>query len=69
MRDGLKFEISPIEDSPIFDETGAPRIGPSGKPLVNIAHPTRLILVGPDRRIIDVGSYNNQDDVERLWMW
>ncbi|MFI4897730.1 MAG: SCO family protein [Phycisphaerales bacterium JB059] len=66
VRDGLKFEISPIEDSPIYDETGAPRIGPSGKPLVNIAHPTRFILIGPDRGVIDIGSYNNPADVERL---
>lgn len=66
VQDGLKFELSPTLDSPIFDENGAPRIGPSGKPLVNIVHPTRLLLVGPDRRLLGVFPYNNQDQVGAL---
>lgn len=66
VQQGLRFELSPTLDSPIYDANGAPRIGPSGKPLVNIVHPTRLFLVGPDRSLLGVFSYNNQDQVEAL---
>ncbi len=66
VRDGLKFEVAPIEDSPILDDTGAPRIGPAGKPLLNFVHPTRLLLVGPDRRLLGVFSYDNQAQVDEL---
>ena len=66
VQQGLRFELSPTPDSPIYDANGAPRIGPSGKPLVNIVHPTRLFLVGPDRRLLGVFPYNNQDEVEAL---
>ncbi len=63
---GLKFKVSPIDDSPIFDDNGQPRIGPSGTPLVNIVHPTRLLLVGPDRRLLGVFSYNNPAQIDEL---
>ena len=66
VQDGLKFEVSPNADSPIFDENGVPRIGPSGKPLVNIVHPTRLLLVGPDRHLLGVYPYANQAQVDQL---
>ena len=66
VQDGLKFEVSPTLDSPILDANGEPRLGPSGKPLINIVHPTRLLLVGPDRRLLGVFPYNNQDQVDEL---
>jgi cytochrome oxidase Cu insertion factor (SCO1/SenC/PrrC family) len=52
VRDGLKFEIG--------DES----LTPDG--VRNIDHPTRLILVGPDRRVVGLYRYDDPDDVDAL---
>lgn len=40
--------------------------GPGGVMMANILHPTRILLVGPDRRLIGVYAYNDPDQVEQL---
>lgn len=52
VRDGLKFEIGEEE----LDESG----------VRNINHPTRLILVGPDRRVVGLYRYDDPDELEAL---
>lgn len=52
VRDGLKFEIG--------DES----LTPDG--VRNIDHPTRLILVGPDRRVVGLYRYDDPDDIRDL---
>jgi cytochrome oxidase Cu insertion factor (SCO1/SenC/PrrC family) len=50
--EGLKFDLGdPNED----DDTGR---------LIN--HPTRLILLGPDRRVLGLYRYDDPDEVDRL---
>lgn len=53
VRDGLKFEIGDIGTDP-----------DSGGRAIN--HPTRLILVGPDRRVIGLYRYDDPDEVDAL---
>jgi cytochrome oxidase Cu insertion factor (SCO1/SenC/PrrC family) len=52
VRDGLKFEIG--DESLTADGVR------------NIDHPTRLILVGPDRRVVGLYRYDDPDDIEAL---
>lgn len=52
VREGLRFEIG--------DETRTP------DGVRNIDHPTRLILVGPDRRVVGLYRYDDPEEVEAL---
>ena len=54
--ESLKFDIS---DDP--DEANRITL-PSGQTMANIRHPDRMILVGPDRRLIGLYSPNFEDD-------
>lgn len=40
--------------------------GPGGVTMNNILHPTRILLVGPDRRVIGVYWYNDPEQIEKL---
>lgn len=50
--DGLKFDLGDPDET---EDTGR---------LIN--HPTRLILLGPDRRVVGLYRYNDPDEVEEL---
>jgi cytochrome oxidase Cu insertion factor (SCO1/SenC/PrrC family) len=52
VRDGLKFEIG--DESLTADGVR------------NIDHPTRLILVGPDRRVVGLYRYDDPEDIRAL---
>jgi len=39
---------------------------PDGRTMNNILHPTRLLLVGPDRTLVGVYPFNDPDQVEEL---
>jgi|GEM_PF-1070803 len=54
--ESLKFDIS---DDP--EESNRIAL-PSGQTMANIRHPDRMILVGPDRRLIGLYSPNFEDD-------
>lgn len=53
VKDGLKFEIGDVGTDPA-----------SGGRAIN--HPTRLILIGPDRRVIGLYRYDDPDEVDAL---
>jgi protein SCO1/2 len=53
VKEGLKFEIGEAAPDP---KTGA----------ANINHPTRLILLGPDRRVIGLYRYDDPAEVDAL---
>ena len=50
------------------EEYGVQVEDPSGAMMNNILHPTRLLLVGPDRRLIGVYAFNDAERVEALVM-
>ena len=52
VRDGLKFDLGDPSDS---EDAGR---------LIN--HPTRLILLGPDRKVIGLYRYDDSDEVDKL---
>ncbi|MCW5776886.1 MAG: SCO family protein [Phycisphaeraceae bacterium] len=54
--ESLKFDVS---DDP--DDSNRITL-PSGQTMANIRHPDRMILVGPDRRLIGLYSPNFEDD-------
>ncbi|MEM9064766.1 MAG: SCO family protein [Planctomycetota bacterium] len=58
VEESISFEIRP-------DTTGA-LTGPGGEPVMNILHPTRVLLIGKDRRLLGTFSYTDPDDLERL---
>ena len=58
VRESIGFELREQEDFKI--ET------PDGRTMNNILHPTRLLLVGPDRTLIGVYPFNDPDAVEEL---
>ena len=37
-----------------------------GTEMANVVHPTKLILIGPDRRVVDLFESGNANDVDRL---
>lgn len=37
-----------------------------GSSMQNILHPTRILLIGPDRRVLGMYDYMNPDDIQRL---
>lgn len=39
---------------------------PDGEPMDFIDHPTRLILIGPDRQVLGMYSYMRDDEIDRL---
>ena len=53
VKEGLKFEIGDAAPDP---KTNAR----------NINHPTRLILLGPDRRVIGLYRYDDPAEVEAV---
>lgn len=40
--------------------------GPEGTPVPNVIHPTRLLVVGPDRRVRSVHAFNDPRQIEAL---
>ncbi|MEM7623320.1 MAG: SCO family protein [Planctomycetota bacterium] len=56
-RAALQFSIARPEE---------PVVGPRGNEVRNIIHPTRILLVGPDRTVQAVYAYNDPAQVERL---
>jgi protein SCO1/2 len=57
-REALSFTISRQADNTVP--------GPGGIDVPNVIHPTRLLLVGPDRRVIGVYAYNDPAQIEAL---
>lgn len=58
VREGLQFALGPDE--------GRPVMLPDGSTMENIIHPTRLILVGPDRRVLGMYDPNREEDMKAL---
>lgn len=58
VRDHLKFNLS-------VDESQTIRLK-GGEEMFNIAHPTKLFLVGPDRRVLMLASYGSPAEVGAL---
>ena len=58
VKDSLQFELQP-------DTTRTIPL-PDGTTMQNITHPTKLILVGPDRRVLGFYDPNLIEDVDRL---
>ncbi len=56
--DALSFDVSPDPSRTI------PLKG--GGQMININHPSKLILVGPDRRVLGLYSYSFEPDMQRL---
>ena len=54
----LQFSISRPEGQTVR--------GPRGEEVPNVIHPTRILLVGPDRSVTGVFAYNDPPQVERL---
>lgn len=57
-QDTLKFAVSPDTSRPIELDDGTT--------MANVVHPTKLFLVGPDRRLIAMYEYTNPDDMLAL---
>ncbi len=58
VRDTLSFNLTDRDDETVTRSDGTTR--------AQILHPTRLILVGPDRRVMGLYAYNDPDAVEAL---
>jgi protein SCO1/2 len=58
VRESIGFELREEEGVQVED--------PSGAMMNNILHPTRLLLVGPDRRLIGIYAFNDADAVAEL---
>lgn len=56
--ESIGFELREQEDVQVE--------APDGSAMANILHPTRLLLVGPDRRLIGVYWYNDPRQIDRL---
>ncbi len=57
-RESIGFELREQEDNRVA--------APDGSLMNNILHPTRLLLVGPDRRLIGVYWYNDPAQIDQL---
>jgi len=57
-RESIGFELREQDDVQVE--------GPTGAMMNNILHPTRILLVGPDRRLIGVYWYNDDEQIEKL---
>jgi protein SCO1 len=60
VRDSLQFllEADPTRTIPLGE----------GAQMSNITHPTRLLLIGPDRRVLGMYEPQSEDDLKRLEM-
>lgn len=58
VRESIGFELR--------EQEGVLVPGPDGAMINNILHPTRLLLVGPDRTLIGVYPFNDPDAVEAM---
>lgn len=58
VRESLDYELREQADVVIT--------GPGGVEMANILHPTRVLLVGPDRRVINVYAYNDPDQIAAM---
>ncbi|MEL7471968.1 MAG: SCO family protein [Planctomycetota bacterium] len=58
VRDELKFQLATDESRTIPLKQGGE--------MFNIAHPTKLFLVGPDRQVIALASYNSPAEIAEL---
>lgn len=58
VRESIGFELREQAEIQVADPTGAM--------MNNILHPTRLLLVGPDRRLIGVYAFNDAEAVDEL---
>ncbi len=58
VRDSLSFNLTDRDDLTVTRPDGTTR--------AQILHPTRLILVGPDRKVIGLYPYNDAESVDRL---
>lgn len=58
VRDGLSFAIGEDESQPIRRRDGSEG--------AMIVHPSRLLLVGPDRRIVGMYDYQSEAQVQQL---
>ncbi|MFG0307298.1 MAG: SCO family protein [Phycisphaerales bacterium JB040] len=50
----------------VEEEPGSSVTTPGGETMAMINHPTRLMLVGPDRRIIGLYRYTERDEIDAL---
>ncbi len=55
---GLKFDVAPDDSFEIEL--------PDGGMMFNIQHPTKLLLIGPDRRVVAMASYQSPEEVTAL---
>lgn len=58
VRESLDYELREQADFVIT--------GPGGVEMANILHPTRVLLVGADRRVIGVYAYNDPDQISQM---
>lgn len=58
VRDSISFEMR--------DSAGLTATRSDGTKMAQILHPTRLILVGPDRRVMGLYAYNDPEAIDRL---
>ena len=58
LREGLTLHVG--------EDEGMPITRPDGSGALNIDHPTRLLLVGPDRRVLGLFAYDDGAAVTRL---
>lgn len=54
----LQFELQP-------DETRTIEL-PDGSTMTNISHPTRFLLIGPDRKVLGIYNHDFQEEVNKL---
>ncbi len=58
VRDGLKFEVAPDDSFEIEL--------PDGSTMFNVQHPTKLLLIGPDRHVVAMADYLSPEQVTAL---
>ncbi len=66
---GPPSEVWPIVDELGFDVSFDEQMvlnRPDGTTMANINHPTRLLLVGPDRRVIGMFAYQSAEEIDAL---
>ena len=58
VRESIRFEMRDREDLTVTRTDGSR--------MAQILHPTRLVLVGPDRRVLGLYAYNDAEAIDRL---
>lgn len=58
IRDGLKLVVEDEDDNQVLTAGGGT--------MANILHPTRLVLIGPDRRVLGFYSVSESSELDRL---